>query len=211
MNREEQLVFCKICNKREFSRQQGIVCSLTGERADFMLECPDFEEDQAHVSKYATTVKVSSMDALAVKGGVRFVNYLIDRIVLFGLTLGTGMLIGIFAPSYGRQISTVEDYAISFSILILYYTIFEGVAQISLGKLVTGTVVVDMEGKKPSFGMVLGRSFSRLIPFDGLSFLGSSAIGWHDTISKTRVVKKSSVVNDVNSEILDADFESELS
>ncbi|MCA9066572.1 MAG: RDD family protein, partial [Planctomycetaceae bacterium] len=72
----------------------------------------------------------------------------------------------------------------------LYYVFMEAVFQRSLGKLVTGTMVVAADGSRPSFGKILGRSFARIIPFEAFSFLGSKTpTGWHDTLSGTRVVK----------------------
>jgi len=44
MDLKQQLVFCKQCNKRKFS-DQGIVCSLTLRKPDFIESCPDFEID----------------------------------------------------------------------------------------------------------------------------------------------------------------------
>ena len=48
--------------------------------------------------------------------------------------------------------------------------------------------VVLEDGSLPSSTGYLKRSFSRMIPFEAFSFLGSEARGWHDTISKTYVV-----------------------
>lgn len=47
MNRLEQLVFCKKCTNRKMDLQQGLVCSLTGEKANFNNECPDFKLDES--------------------------------------------------------------------------------------------------------------------------------------------------------------------
>ena len=45
MTREEQLVFCSVCNNRGFDSKVGIVCSLTHEKANFEGTCVDFIED----------------------------------------------------------------------------------------------------------------------------------------------------------------------
>lgn len=45
MTRKEHLEFCKICMNRDFDRQQGIVCKLTGSIANFNIECLDFKKD----------------------------------------------------------------------------------------------------------------------------------------------------------------------
>jgi type II secretory pathway pseudopilin PulG len=49
--------------------------------------------------------------------------------------------------------------------------------------------VVNLDGTKPSFLRIVGRSLCRDIPFEVLSFLfGEYPYGWHDRISKTMVV-----------------------
>ncbi len=70
----------------------------------------------------------------------------------------------------------------------MYYTLTEGFFGRSVGKFITGTVVVDENGVKINLGSALKRSLCRLIPFDGLSFFGSR--GWHDSITETYVVEK---------------------
>ncbi|MBL4746152.1 MAG: DUF4328 domain-containing protein [Flavobacteriaceae bacterium] len=45
MTRAQQLTFCKRCTFRKLVLKQGIICSLTGEKADFVDVCTDFEED----------------------------------------------------------------------------------------------------------------------------------------------------------------------
>ena len=61
----------------------------------------------------------------------------------------------------------------------------------SIGKMITGTIVVTEDGQKPSFGQILGRSFARIVPFEPFSFLGNDASGWHDKWSETKVILKS--------------------
>lgn len=56
----------------------------------------------------------------------------------------------------------------------------------TLAKYITGTKVISIDGEKPTFMQILGRTFSRIVPFDALSFLGEN--GWHDSWSDTRVI-----------------------
>ena len=52
-----------------------------------------------------------------------------------------------------------------------------------------GTRVVSENGTDPTFGQVAGRTLSRFIPFEPLSVLFSNThLGWHDSLSKTKVV-----------------------
>ncbi len=73
-------------------------------------------------------------------------------------------------------------------VLFLYYLLWEGIAGVSFGKLLTNTVVVNDSGGRPTIGQTIGRAFSRLIPFDGISFLFNKR-GWHDSVSGTYVTK----------------------
>jgi len=58
----------------------------------------------------------------------------------------------------------------------------------SPAKFLTRTKVVMKDGTKPSFLTIIGRTLCRFIPFEPFSFLGGKAIGWHDSITNTRVV-----------------------
>lgn len=49
MNREKQLEYCKKCINQEFDIKQGIICSLTKQKADFENECKDFVIDKSKV------------------------------------------------------------------------------------------------------------------------------------------------------------------
>lgn len=49
MTRKEHLVFCKKCTKRDFNITEGILCSLTGKKADFEDTCPDYHLDRQTV------------------------------------------------------------------------------------------------------------------------------------------------------------------
>lgn len=83
------------------------------------------------------------------------------------------------------------------SFAMLYYLIFEGLFGRTMGKIITGSIVVNENGLKPSFIVICIRTLCRLIPFDALSFLGKSERIWHDSISKTYVVEKKDLEKDM--------------
>lgn len=85
--------------------------------------------------------------------------------------------------------ATIVNYLIGIVYGVVFFTALEATTGRSIGKYVTQTKVIDADGNKPSFETILIRSLCRYIPFDGFSFLGESGSGWHDTLSKTRVVK----------------------
>ena len=61
----------------------------------------------------------------------------------------------------------------------------------TVAKMMTKSTVVNENGGKIIFRQAILRSLCRFIPFNLFSFLGSKGIGWHDRISKTRVVNDS--------------------
>lgn len=125
----------------------------------------------------------------------RFLNLVIDTIAYYvfifvlGVILGLLAVIGFDAPIvYMETAGIVENYIISFGAYILYFTLIEGFTQRSLGKYITGTMVLIEDGSKPTFKDIFIRSLCRLIPFEAFSFLGTEGRGWHDSMSDTYVV-----------------------
>ena len=69
-----------------------------------------------------------------------------------------------------------------------YFIILEYKIGRTIGKYITKTKVVTEIGEQPNLKSIIIRTFCRLIPFDSLSFLFKDGEGWHDTISKTKVI-----------------------
>lgn len=142
-------------------------------------------------------------EKLLASNGSRFLNYILDLIVFILILILIGFVLGIFIGLFGMTgisvwISSIGDLGwncIIIVISIVYYTLMEGFFGRSLGKFITGTIVVDENGERPDFGTIFKRSLCRLIPFDALSFLGSR--GWHDSISDTYVVNKKALDEEV--------------
>ena len=78
-------------------------------------------------------------------------------------------------------------------ILLAYYATMEFLFQKTIFKIFTGSIVVTPEGKKPKPASILLRSLIRFIPFEPISLLFTSENErwWHDTWTKTYVVKAS--------------------
>ena len=133
-----------------------------------------------------SAVPIDSSEPLPIaSSGTRFLNMLIDTAVRFALA---------YAIGYGSVIAGVSlassGGVFSLSLMLIYYIGCEFFFGFTVGKLITGTRVVNRQGKRPSFGQILGRTLSRWVPFAPLSFLGSNPEGgWHDRWSGTRVVR----------------------
>jgi len=117
---------------------------------------------------------------------VRFANLFLDTIFrfVFAFVVGGAMR----AVGVTVHTMSVAAYLIGFVTVFVYYVALEGIFGWTLGKRITGTRVVALDGSRASFGAIVGRTLTRFVPFDVLSFFGGGP-GWHDRWSGTRVVR----------------------
>ncbi|OOV19862.1 RDD family protein [Flavobacterium sp. LM4] len=132
----------------------------------------------------------------------RFINNLVDSSLTYAFSLVLQyfffpFLIGFFdsfdLTGFGVWYYNLNEWywlGISWTLTLGYYVLTEGFLGRSLGKFITGTIVINKSGNKPGFRIILIRTLIRFIPLDILSFLGNSGRGWHDSFSNTYVVKK---------------------
>jgi uncharacterized RDD family membrane protein YckC len=120
--------------------------------------------------------------------GRRFGTFAVDYACYLVFAFIVGALIGlVFGQAGVAAIRKMPDFVFGVTLFFGYYVLFEGIWARTPGKWAFGTVVVNESGTRPSFGQVLGRTACRFIPFEAFSFFGSG--GWHDTLSKTRVMR----------------------
>jgi uncharacterized RDD family membrane protein YckC len=134
--------------------------------------------------------EVKNVEEIVASATKRFLNYVIDYAVVYGLFFLFGLILA-FTNNQDKLIfleNTWIDLLCTYSTYALYTTLLESMTGKSIGKLITKTHVVTLTGIRPSFINLLGRNFARFIPFNPLSFLGSTPVGWHDRISNTRVI-----------------------
>lgn len=118
---------------------------------------------------------------------LRFVNYLIDIIAGYVTAFIIAMIVTLILPLdfIGFQLAASILVVASF---FAYYILMEVIFQKTLGKFVTKTKVVTVNGQKPPERTIVLRTLCRLIPFDHISFLFTKN-GFHDNLSKTKVIK----------------------
>jgi uncharacterized RDD family membrane protein YckC len=128
--------------------------------------------------------------------GQRFGNYIIDVICFYALAIAFGVIWAIVDPK------TIESYSNDdtpgFNILdrllsLLVYGLIMGVIEgfmkgKTIGKLITGTRAVNLDGSPISFQTAMLRGLCRAVPFNQLSALGSPSNPWHDRWTKTEVI-----------------------
>ena len=127
---------------------------------------------------------------------IRFINRLVD--VIMG-SIFISLVLRILNLDFKVDYTLVKTYdelkpliqlqLISWGLMFIYYFVSEAFTGQTFGKMITRTHVVDDFGNKPSIARIALRSLCRFIPFDVFSFL-FNPIGWHDSLSKTYVVKK---------------------
>ena len=117
-----------------------------------------------------------------VEGITRLGHYIIDHIARYVLLI---FFVYLF-EAIGTDLGNLA--LLCYIPYFIYYPLMEFYFGKTIGKILTKSTVVSKDGGKITFGQAVGRSLCRLIPFNSFSFLGASAIGWHDRISKTRVV-----------------------
>lgn len=128
----------------------------------------------------------------------RFANLLIDRVIFSLFFFVTGFVVVFLDNIFGiyfftdyllklSEVNRVTDIFIT-SILFFFYTfLIEYFTKgRTIGKFITGTKVIMIDGQSPTLKDYFIRNIIRIIPFDGLSFLGEN--GWHDGWSGTRVI-----------------------
>lgn len=135
-----------------------------------------------------------------VSPGIRFLNYIIDQVILLAIFYGAVFIWATIAYSNGIDLKTYALFQqndtglllqllLTYAIILVYYTILETATRgRSIGKLVTGTIAITEDGSPFTFKHAFLRSLCRLIPFEPFSALGY--MPWHDKLTKTAVVKK---------------------
>lgn len=134
-----------------------------------------------------------------VSQGLRFFNFFIDQVLMQILSSAAGFVLGVVValsrpdptqPMPQDELGRLQilGFFLGLVVFVIYFVVMEGLFQRSIAKFLTGTRVVRTDGTKPTFGQIVGRTFARFIPFEPFSFL-AGPVGWHDSLSGTRVVK----------------------
>jgi uncharacterized RDD family membrane protein YckC len=140
--------------------------------------------------------------------GQRLLNYIIDLTVFYMIIVFVaGMIIygtgGNGITDSDSSDSLLSELVLRIVFLFIYSFLYCLVELIlggrTLGKVITGTKAVNMDGTRMKPQTILIRSLIRAIPFEQFSALGNPCYPWHDKWSKTYVVDiKKTQLNDVN-------------
>ena len=114
--------------------------------------------------------------------GKRLLNLLIDiAVIIFLIVLFNTVIYSSSVISF-LGLLRVLDMLIVFT---YFYGLENSLGQ-TVGKMLTKTKVVTLDGGKPTTQQMLVRTFSRVIPFEPILLIGGKWL--HDSLSKTKVV-----------------------
>jgi len=117
----------------------------------------------------------------------RFANSILDGIFMLIIIVGVVQLFVLIRLDY-----IIQDARVYYLLIVTslsYYVLPECLYGKTLSKFITRTKVVTVSGSKPDFLSIIARTACRHIPFEPFSVLVNT-VGWHDSISKTRVVNE---------------------
>lgn len=128
------------------------------------------------------------------ESGKRLANYLVDVASFYATLFILVIILGILFPVifvYLDEMAEADlaDRLISLMLYAFYMALVEGFSRgRSIGKLITGTRVVNEDGSPINFGTGFLRGFIRAIPFCAFSALGSPCYPWQDKWTNTYVI-----------------------
>ena len=141
MTRAEQLTFCKRCTNRKMDMKTGLICKLTGEKADFENECDTFALDESVIIRVDDTEAIEHNTVLGklsphnldrFKGEQKYIPALI-----------TGSIVGLIGALVWGAVTVVTGYQI-------------GYLAIAIGAAVGFSIRYIGKGIEPIFGITGG-------------------------------------------------------
>ena len=127
--------------------------------------------------------------------GKRFLNYFIDILVFYALFFAIGIVIALLFPA---SLDSLGDNDPGFGLIdriitLVIYAVYMGLVEAifkgkSIGKLITQTRALNLDGTRISVKTAFARGFSRAVPFCVFSALGTPCDPWQDRWTNTMVV-----------------------
>ena len=127
-------------------------------------------------------------DSKKVNSLTRLLNFIIDSITFLIVTLILEFIVWQLFSADNQEIIRIVGYLLLAFTFFGYYIFMEYKFQKSIGKFISKTKVLRADGEKAQLGDIVARTFFRLIPLEGLSYLFTSN-GFHDRLSNTTVIK----------------------
>jgi uncharacterized RDD family membrane protein YckC len=129
--------------------------------------------------------------------GKRLANYLIDLVLFYILLFVLGIVLALLSPTFrGILINESSGFGLlDRFITLLLYAVYMSVVEAlfhgkSLGKLITKTKAVNLDGSQITTATAFERGFSRAVPFCVFSAFGNPSNPWQDRWTNTMVINE---------------------
>jgi len=172
----QQLIKIITVDKESYQKLAVQAARLEIEKRNLSADFIDKTEKEV-ISEYSVLNRVNSQKASILK---RMLNFIID----------TGIIIVLMYFFY-VTLSELPRLFTKFIILIYfgYYIYFEHKFQKTIGKYITKTKLVNVDGEKATMTQIVQRTFSRLLPFDPFTFFFPKRdMEFHDVFTNTKVI-----------------------
>jgi uncharacterized RDD family membrane protein YckC len=172
----QQLIKIITVDKESYQKLAVQAARLEIEKRNLSADFIDKTEKEV-ISEYSVLNRVNSQKASILK---RMLNFIID----------TGIIIVLMYFFY-VTLSELPRLFTKFIILIYfgYYIYFEHKFQKTIGKYITKTKLVNIDGEKATMTQIVQRTFSRLLPFDPFTFFFPKRdMEFHDVFTNTKVI-----------------------
>ncbi len=150
-----------------------------------------FEKSNPNASKMEFNYNAQEIDLsyCRASSSKRFTNYIIDLVAFYIIFFVACIGVGILLPGILDGVNDLVDRLIAMVCYVFVMCLTEAVSHgKSIGKLITGTKAVNLDGSEIDFAKAFTRNMIRVIPFNAISGLGNPCDPWHDRLSNTMVI-----------------------
>ena len=112
MTREEHVAICRMCTNRKLDIEQGILCKITDQKADFIDECKDFTKDDS-----VTVDKIIETAEPVTAQQIQLSDKALEKVKSeqnLGLGIGTSTLVGLLGAALWAVITVVTEFQIGY-------------------------------------------------------------------------------------------------
>lgn len=117
MTREEHVAVCKLCTNRKMDIEQGILCKITDEKANFIGECKDFTKDESvQVNQIIETAEPVTAQNIQLSDKALEILRTEQNL---GLGIGTSFLVGLLGAALWAVVTVATEYQIGYMALAI--------------------------------------------------------------------------------------------
>lgn len=182
---DQELVKIITVHRNDYQPEAVIAAEKEIEKRKIDISKIEEIKDEIEIKEFENKLTESK----TVNSLIRFLHMVVDLIMFFIIAFVFSLIIGFLIPNIESVNENLFGYGLFLISFFTYYILMEYKYQKTVGKFITNTKVVLMDGKRPELNDIIIRTVCRLIPFDSISYIFTRK-GFHDYLSKTIVIKE---------------------